>query len=489
MKLSVLTEGNPYIPPEWDREINDIRIDSRDVLPGDLFIARRGSRGDGREHIDAALANGAAAVLAEGPLGFECGAAGVPLFFCSDLPQRLNSWLLRRYPLADNLALIAVTGTNGKSSVTQYIAQLATLLQQSAGLIGTLGNGIWPELQPTRNTTPDLSVILQSLTVMQQQQVSTVAMEVSSHGIDQQRIAGLSFTTAVMTNLTQDHLDYHGDMEGYFDAKARLFRDYPLQQALINVDDDYGRRLLQDNRVQAARYSYGQADDADVCYQTPEYRDGWLTTLLSTPWGSGELRLPLIGDFNVANAVAAIAVLCLQGLDFTALIGAASRLQAVDGRMELYQRELNGRRQLAVVDFAHTADALHNVMHAVRNVAASRALVFGCGGDRDRGKRPQMAAAALASGAQVWLTDDNPRSEDPQQIFNDVLQAPGSEVFHCCHNRREAIIQACDSDAGLIVVAGKGHENYQEIAAVKHDFSDAEVLMSLGFSKAGGQHA
>ena len=492
MKLSLLTQGQPFIPPEWDREFQQIHADSRDVAAGDLFIARQGSAQDGRRHIDDAIARGAVAVLAEGELAFECASGGVPVFSTPELTLQLPLWLQRRYPQNQLLPLVGVTGTNGKSSVTQYIAQLASHVGKKTGVLGTLGNGIWPDLQPTRNTTPDLSIVRRTLQQLDEQQAQLVALEVSSHGLEQGRVAGLQFHTAVMTNLTQDHLDYHGDMENYFNAKARLFRDFPLQYALINCDDDYGRRLLQDGAVSATRYSYGQSQQADIRYSINGYHHGLLTADITSPWGRGSLALPLIGDFNLANAVAAIAVLCLQGYEFPHLLEAARSLKPVAGRMELYCRDVIGhqgtRTQLAVIDFAHTPDALANVMAAVKQVAPRQALVFGCGGDRDRSKRRLMADVAVRSGVDVWLTDDNPRFEDPQQIFADVLSAAGSDAFHTEHERSAAIASAVASDAELIVIAGKGHENYQDVGGVKHPYCDEQVLLDLGFAKAGDQY-
>ncbi len=494
MKLSALTQGVPFIPPEWDREINHIHVDSRDVRAGDLFIARCGSQQDGRTHINDAIQRGAIAVLAEGPVAFECigyefVSGGVPVFSTPDLKSETPGWLQRRYNTNGELPLIAVTGTNGKSSVTQYIAQLAVAIEKKAGVLGTLGNGVWPELAETRNTTPDLSVVARLLNDMQQKQADLVAMEVSSHGIHQGRIDGLAFETAVLTNLTQDHLDYHGDMEAYFAAKSSLFTDFSVKNALINIDDEYGVRLVKSTAANTRIITYGASKDAQVRYDDIKYCDGLLTANLYSPWGDGVVRLPLIGDFNLANTVAAISVLCLHGFNFNQLLLAAEKLQPVAGRMELYRRQVNAKTQQAVVDFAHTPDALTNVMQAVNQSADNIALVFGCGGDRDRTKRPLMAQAALDSKAQVWLTDDNPRTESAEQIFSDVLSCSGSEQFSCEHDRSAAIQRACESDVELIVIAGKGHENYQDIAGVKQPYSDEAVLLKLGFEKAGGHDA
>lgn len=503
MKLSTLMQDYAFIPPEWDREFNHLHTDSRDVTSGDLFIARSGLTEDGRQHITAAVAAGAIAVLAEGEAGFECvfgnGNVSVPVFSIPDLKKHLNGIFNRRYPYAEMMNLIAVTGTNGKSSVTQYIAQLATAVGQQSGVLGTLGNGVWPQLHDTRNTTPDLSVVLRILEEIKQAGANITALEVSSHGLHQGRVSGLSFKTAVLTNISQDHLDYHGDMNEYFAAKRALFVDYPLQNALINIDDEYGYALAQDEAlkttVSGTLLTYGKHADADIRYQNVHYENGLLSADISTPWGNDRLSLPLIGEFNLANALAAIAALVLEGISFSSLLTAVRQLYPVAGRMELYLRPVtaNDGKQLgtqqAVIDFAHTPDALENVLSALSGKDIS--LVFGCGGDRDRAKRPLMALAAHQYAKTVFLTDDNPRFEDNEQIFNDVLNIDGSDRFICQHDRRAAIRQAIEeaqaADNPVVLIAGKGHERYQEIAGIKHPYSDEDVLLELGFCKAGAR--
>ena len=484
MNISDLIAGDFFMPPEWDRAFNHIVIDSRDVQPGDLFVARRGHNAHGEQHISDAVERGAVAVLAEGDQGFRCEwtAEGdsVPVFIQPEVATHLTAWLHRRYPL-DAMHLIAVTGTNGKSSVTQYIAQLASACDESCGVLGTLGNGRWPDLKPTRNTTPDLTVILQNLNALQQQQVNLVAMEVSSHGLAQQRVAGLNFDVAILTNLTQDHLDYHGTMADYFAAKRRLFTDYGVRKAVINIDDKYGCRLAADADVAADIITFGHSSEADVQYRALSMAADGMTAQLTSPWGEAEFRLPLIGEFNLANAVAAVCALAAHGMDFQTLISALPTLHPVAGRMELYVKD---NSPLAVVDFAHTPDALINVLQALKPWQRQITCVFGCGGDRDRAKRPLMAEAAVQHADQVWLTDDNPRTEDPQQIFADALA--GSKDIAQQHDRKTAIAEAIanTNPDGIVLIAGKGHENYQEINGVKLPYSDASVLAALGYQAA-----
>ena len=488
MKLTALVAGDFFLPPEWDREFNHIVTDSRDVQQGDLFIARRGLSGHGEQHIQAAVAQGAVAVFAEAHGSFRCESSPfypmVPVFSVPQISVQLHSWLYRRYN-PSVLSLIAVTGTNGKSSVTQYVAQLAEHCGIPCGILGTLGNGRWGALQPTRNTTPDLSVILRELEHLQQQQVNLAALEVSSHGLTQQRVSGLNFVVAVLTNLTQDHLDYHGSMENYYAAKRLLFTQHNPQIALINIDDEYGRRLAADPEVRAHVMTYGREAGADIRYQLLALDVNGMHAEIHSPWGSAQLILPLIGEFNLANACAAIAVLASQGMNFSELCHAAGKLQAVAGRMELYVKE---NAPLAVVDFAHTPDALRNVLQTLRPWQRPLTTVFGCGGERDRTKRPLMCAVAAELSDQVWLTDDNPRSENPEQIFRDALA--DRDDIHTEHERSAAITAALATTAadGIVLIAGKGHEDYQEIMGVKHPYRDAGVLEQSGYRKLGGSH-
>jgi UDP-N-acetylmuramoyl-L-alanyl-D-glutamate--2,6-diaminopimelate ligase len=496
MRLGAMVGSELFVPPEWDREFCHLVTDTRDVQSGDLFIARSGRQADGHIYVANAIAAGAVAVLEEGPTGFRCEAGGVPVFVFPDLSRYLTTWLQRRYAMAMQMPLLAVTGTNGKSSTVQYVAQLVTTLGQRCGVIGTTGNGVWPELAPTRNTTPDLATILRCLEIMQQQGATIAAMEVSSHGIDQGRIAGLSFVGAAITNVTQDHLDYHGDMDAYLATKARLFHEYSLQQALFNIDDERVAGLLTGEPLAApvltlstqAMAGGDLEQEADIRIRVVALEPRCMRADLATPWGQAELRVPLIGEFNLTNAVMAISLLAMAGFDFDALVAAAASLRPVAGRMELYIKE---QAPTVVVDFAHTPDALTTILKALQPWNCPLTLVYGCGGERDRSKRPLMTAAALAGAHQVWLTDDNPRHEDPDQIWSDALAVDGSERIHCEHDREAAISRALDASPvnGLVIVAGKGHEDYQEIAGVKHSYSDAAVLLEMGYQRAGSEYA
>ena len=486
MKLSQIVGDALYIPPEWDRDVAHLITDSRDVQSGDLFIARAGLSQHGSAFIDAAVAAGAAAVIAEGEAPFRCAANGVPVFGIEAVSKHLVSWLQSRYPLALEARLVGVTGTNGKSSVTQYVAQLLDSAGEKCAVIGTLGNGIWPELAPTRNTSPDICVTYRLLHDMQAQGARYAALEVSSHALEQGRVDGLSFAVAVLTNITQDHLDYHGTMEAYFQAKAKLFRGDRTAAAVINTDDEWGQRLWGYPGRPVNAVSLGQ-NDADVLYHSLHATAEGMKATLDSRWGRAELSLSLAGDFNVANAAAAISVLVLLGFDYDAVTLAAAELRPVAGRMELY---VAAGQPAAVVDYAHTPDALDNVIAALQHDDTPVTLVFGCGGDRDRSKRPLMADAASAA-AQVWVTDDNPRNEDPEQIFADIRQSQYADEFEFLHDRAEAIRAALNGtpQQGVLLIAGKGHEDYMDIRGVRHPYSDEAVLRQLGYQKAGGAHA
>ena len=486
MKLSQIVATDMFLPPEWDRDVNHIVTDSRDVAAGDLFIARAGSGEHGEKYIDAALAAGAAAVVADGDMAFRCATGGVPVFTTPGVRAALSQWLSRRYRNAADVQLIGVTGTNGKSSVTQYCAQLLAAMNSACGVIGTLGNGLWPDLQPTRNTTPDICLSYRLLDELGVQGAAAAALEVSSHGLHQGRVAGLQFAVAVLTNVTQDHLDYHGDMEAYFAAKAQLFTSGIAASAVINIDDSYGRRLWNSEARPEHAISVGRSDGAMLRYSDVQFTAQGMTAVLNSPWGSLSLNVGLIGEFNIANTVAAIAALTMLGHDFSALVKAAGKLQPVAGRMELY---IAPEKPLAVIDFAHTPDALSNVIAAVGNAGREVTVVFGCGGDRDRSKRPLMVQA-VANAMRVWVADDNPRTENPEQIFADIRQAEASRNFTFEHERSAAIsaaVAATPQD-GIVVIAGKGHETYQEILGVRHSYSDDSALRALGYRKAGGDH-
>ena len=459
-------------------EIAGLALDSREVQPGFLFLAVPGLRSDGRTHIAAAAERGAAAIAYEADGAPALPALNLPLIPVQGLAGQLSAIAGRfHYEPSQRLALVGVTGTNGKTSVSQLIAQACDLLGQRCGIVGTLGNGFHGALAEGRHTTPDALKVQATLAELAAAGAATVAMEVSSHGLAQGRVAALAFQVAVFTNLSRDHLDYHGTMAAYGEAKAQLFAWPALGTRVLNLDDAFGRELA--GRPSTATTLTYSLDDpqADLHCQDLLFDDHGVRARLVTAQGEGELRSPLIGRFNLSNLLAAIGALLGLGHRLADILAILPQLQGPAGRM---QRLGGAGRPLVVVDYAHTPDALDKVLTALRpHVGAAGRLVcvFGCGGDRDRGKRPEMAAVAERLADQVVVTDDNPRTEDPAAIVADIragFRQPEQVRFV---GRREAAIALAIAEAttqDVVVLAGKGHEPYQEIAGVRHPFSDLD---------------
>ena len=487
----------PYITLDdvsiYDVSIKGLVTDNRDVKLGDCFIALAGITSHGKTYIDDAIARGAVAVLLEAEQQVNNGVvislrAGVPVIEVSELKLKLNQILIDFYQLSNtafDMRLMAVTGTNGKSSITRFAAQMSHGLQQPTGLMGTLGFGVWPNIVESKNTTPELAVLLRQFSLMKAQGAEQVAMEVSSHGIEQKRIEGLTFEAAVFANLSQDHLDYHGDMESYFAIKRQLFLSPKLQYAIINADDEYGQRLLADKEISAQKFSYGFSSCADVRVVNWTVKGASINATITTPWGDAEFTINMVGDFNLANVLAAICLLAVHNtFAFADIIAAIKYITPAPGRMQTYSKTSCAN---AVVDFAHTPDALQNVLATLRKQTKGKlAVVFGCGGNRDASKRPQMTAIAQSIADRVILTADNPRKENLDNIIADMqsnLDAASKELVVVELDRSKAIEIALAelNEQDLLLIAGKGHEAYQDIDGIKHPYSDEAVLLSLGY--------
>ena len=457
-----------------DLLIRELTLDSRHVRAGDLFLAVPGGKLDGRAHIADALQRGAAAVAYEVEGATVLPITDVPLIPVKGLAAQLSDIAGRFYgEPSRHLNLVGVTGTNGKTSVTQLVAQALDLLGQHCGIVGTLGTGFYGALQSGLHTTPNPIAVQATLADLKKAGAKAVAMEVSSHGLDQGRVSALAFDVAVLTNLSRDHLDYHGTMQAYGQAKAKLFAWNDLRCRVINLDDAFGRQLAaqpQDSRL----IGYSLEDSSAYLYCREAYFDdeGVRATLV-TPQGEHHLRSTLLGRFNLSNVLAAIGA--LLGLDYPLdeILRVLPKLEGPVGRM---QRLGGGARPLVVVDYAHTPDALEKVLMALRPHAKGQLLcLFGCGGDRDRGKRPLMAATVERLADGVLVTDDNPRSEDPAQIFADIragFTAVDNVTFVAGRGVAIAQLIAGASADDVIVLAGKGHEDYQEINGERQPFSD-----------------
>jgi len=463
------------VPPAYAGvAIGGLCSDSRSVQPGDAFIALRGARHDGLEHLAEVHARGAVAVLVEA--GRELpGNTPLPLVPVEGLAARAGAIAGAFY--ADPSAVvgvIGVTGTNGKTTTTQLIAQALAHTGTLCGVIGTLGSGFPGRLSETSHTTPDAVTLQRLLAGLRGDGAQAVAMEVSSHALAQGRIDALHVDTAVFTNLTHDHLDFHGSLEAYGAAKARLFAHPGLRHAVLNLDDPFGRRIhdMLPASVERVGFTLGSGA-ADIRATEVEFRSDGIRARILARGETGELRLPLIGRFNLENALAVIGALLVRGLSLELVLAALRDVLPVPGRMERV-----GDTPLVIVDYAHTPDALEQSLRAIRSHCRGRLwCVFGCGGDRDRSKRPLMGRLAREHADEVVVTSDNPRSEDPLAIIAGICAGiPDAGVIREA-DRRAAIFRAiCEAGpVDCVLIAGKGHENYQETGGIRAPFSDAAV--------------
>lgn len=459
--------------------LSGLRLDSRAVEPGEGFVALAGARTHGLLHAAEAVRRGAVVVLSE-PFEGAAPLLPVPLLVVPGLRERLPQLAQALYAAPTlGLELVGVTGTNGKTSTVQLSAQALQLLGRVAGSIGTLGAGLHGQLVAHERTTPDVLEVHRLLATLSLAGAQVVAMEVSSHALDQGRVAGLQFDVAVFTNLSRDHLDYHGTMAAYAAAKASLFAWDSLRAAVINLDDTQGALIAAGlpERVDLIGFSALGAGNAVLRAGDVALDAAGLHFHLQYGVESVRIDSPLLGRFNVDNLLAVAGVLLALGVDFARVAALLPRLEPIPGRMN----RLGGSaaQPLVVVDYAHTPDGLEQALSSLRQHTAGRLLcVFGCGGDRDRGKRPQMAAIAGRLADQVIVTDDNPRSEDGEAIVADILAgfAPGAAVE--VERDRAAAIRAAIRAAGpadTVLVAGKGHETYQETGERRLPFDDLAV--------------
>ncbi|MGK0674304.1 MAG: UDP-N-acetylmuramoyl-L-alanyl-D-glutamate--2,6-diaminopimelate ligase [Halothiobacillaceae bacterium] len=489
MLLSRLLAGLVLVEAKDDRPILGLCADSRRVQPGHLFIARRGERFHALEHAPEAVGRGAVAILAaEGDAAGLRATLGVPVFVLKDLVPMLGKLADRFYGEPSKaVRVIGVTGTNGKTSVTHFIAQALARAGQSSGLIGTLGMGPWDALRPATHTTPDVLTVHAELARQRDAGVRYVAMEVSSHALDQGRVAGVRFRAAVFTNLTHDHLDYHGSLHAYARAKRRLFEELQPEAAILNMDDALGRELLEGLQGRMPRWAYGlgaqpwSADGASVVEARSLRLDAdGIRIELATPLGQGVLTSPLMGEFNASNLLAALATLLELGMPLQDALIHLGQVAAPAGRMERFTAP--GRPRV-VIDYAHTPDALDKALRTLRRHAVGRLIVvFGCGGERDAAKRPRMGAIAASLADRVVLTDDNPRGEDGEAIIRAIRAGmPEGRDVLIERDRRRAITLAVAEAApeDIVLIAGKGHEDYQEVAGERHPFSDRAVVLEL----------
>lgn len=470
-------------------DVTGIAYDSRQVRPGNAFVCIAGEQVDGNDFIADAVNNGASCIFSERP----ASGCAVPSFVVPDV--RLALALLADhyfdYP-SRKLRTLGVTGTNGKTTTTHLVEHILKESGRKTGLIGTLG-ARWPGqsiYQNLKHTTPQSADLHRILSFMVDAQCSHVSMEVSSHALAQKRVYGCHFASACLTNISQDHLDFHQTMEHYWTAKRKLFEDlnesvHKETTAIVNADDPLADEFLSVVGPAVRRLTYSWREGADLYVRKSEFAFSGTSLALATPFGDCELQLKLTGTFNVYNTMAALLICLSEGVDLSSCLTALAEFSGVSGRFEVVSAG-SGGEPLAIVDYAHTPDGLDNVLKTARNLVPEGGKligVFGCGGDRDSSKRPQMGEIAESLCDEVIVTSDNPRSEDPDQIIADILAGiKRMKSVLVEPDRATAIRQAIRSaaDSDVVVIAGKGHENYQILADRTIPFDDrTEVRLAL----------
>lgn len=465
--------------------ITGLALESDAVRPGDLFFALRGSRRHGLEFLKAVQAAGAQAVVWEPPWPAPLPTdSGLPLLVAPDLRVALGKIASRFYGQPSRqLSLVGVTGTDGKTSCVHFIAQALSAAAGPCGILGTLGIGVHGMTEPSLHTTPDPLRVQRWLAQLAVDGRRYAAMEVSSHALDQGRVSGVAFTAAVLTQLSRDHLDYHGTAEAYAAAKRRLFFEYQPDWTVLNLDDAFGRQIAAEQNGNAHMIAYGlgprpEALQRFVWGEALALSRAGLRLRIRSSWGEGELGAGLLGRFNAHNLLAALATLLALELPLSKALALLAQTTPVVGRME--RLEGGAGQPLVVIDYAHTPHALEQALRALREHGAGRLwCVFGCGGDRDPGKRPLMGGIAEAWADQVVVTDDNPRTENPQNIVTAILagmRQPQQALV--IRDRHAAIVRALTAagSGDLVLIAGKGHEDYQIIGAQRLPFSDHAVV-------------
>ncbi len=489
MKLQELLLNTPVqkvIGNFVDADISSVTSDSRKVKQGSLFVAFSGPKTDGAKFISQAIAQGAKVIVVEETLNLSIIPDGVVFLKVND-PQKFLAGLLKNFyrDPASLVALIGITGTNGKTTISYLLESLFKRAGKICGVIGTINHRFGNKVFKAENTTPGLVENFMLVAQMAEHGAYCCAMEVSSHALDQRRVLGLDFRYAIFTNLTSDHLDYHQNRENYFLAKAKLFESLgPTRRGIINIDDEFGDRLKE--MTSAAVWTYGIKNKADFFAQKIQLGFEGSCFEMVTPVGSIEIQTKLIGLHNIYNILSVAAVGVGEGLPIDVIKKGIEDLVQVPGRLE---RINAGQDFYVFVDYAHTEDALRNILSSMREVKKARVIVvFGCGGDRDKTKRPRMASVVEELSDFAIVTTDNPRSEDPQQIICEILVGFKNKDFKVVLDRKEAILEALRlaKEGDVVIIAGKGHEDYQIFKEKTIAFDECaivkESLKSLGKS-------
>lgn len=482
MKLETLFESIETLNIKGSREveIESIAYDSRTVVPGGLFIAVRGHKADGTLYVAEALSNGAVAVVSEEDLDLGSEVVHIQV----ECARRVLAEISRVYSgdLSREMKMVGVTGTNGKTTTAYMIRDLLRDGGFLPGLLGTVAYEIGERTLPATRTTPEAPDIHSMFRQMKEVGCDSVVMEVSSHAIALERVHGIAFDISVFTNLTQDHLDYHKDMESYFNVKAQLFHALEKQEehtSVVNIDDSWGCRLVE-GTPSADMLTYGFSEGAKVRATTEKVDEKGTRFHVDTPWGEAEVHLQLLGRFNIHNALAALAVGGLCGIDLKVMVKSLSQIKSVPGRLELVA---NRRHKKVFVDYAHTDDALRNVLSTLREICKGKLIVvFGCGGNRDSGKRRLMGRVAAELADLSIITADNPRDEEPGSIALDIISGFDDQTqYEVELDRRIAIEQGLHQTGrrDILLVAGKGHETYQEFKGTIVPFDDREIIREI----------
>ncbi len=477
MTLQELLQG--WVDDVAPVEMSGIGLDNRTINPGDVFVAVQGHSGHGLDYASSAVAAGAVAVIHDGLQ--DLPSLEVPSLEVAGLGGRLGELASRYYSApSEQMQVVGVTGTNGKTSVAHFLAQSWQRVYGQAGMVGTLGYGPAGQLKSGERTTPDAFRLQKVISDCLKTGVERLAMEVSSHALVQQRCQTVQFDAAIFTNLSRDHLDYHADMSEYAAAKRLLFTDYAPAFAIINHDDVFGRKWYGELNGGMQMLGFGLQKDAELRAEICSMDIGGMAIRIHGPWGTEKIYTSMLGAFNASNLLATAGTLALLGMPWTQVLHQLEIMQPVPGRMMRLGGDLD--QPVVVVDYAHTPDALEQALQAVRAHLDGRLVcVFGCGGNRDQGKRPQMGRAAELLADDVFVTSDNPRDESVGKIIDDViagLEKPERVTVE--PDRGIAIHQAiarCKS-GDVVLVAGKGHETWQEIGGQRIPFSDVSAVRS-----------
>ena len=482
--LADLLKNIVDVPPAHDLDVSSMTQDSREVEVGCLFVALKGMQQHGMAYAVRAEMLGAVAIIYEADESLEPVETNIPQFEIADLRDSLGLVADRFYGSpSQSLQMVGITGTDGKTSVSHFMAQAIN----NCAVIGTIGLGLLDNLQKATHTTPDVINVHKNLLAMKQQGVATVAMEVSSHALDQGRVAGVAFDVAVLTNLTRDHLDYHKTVEAYADAKEKLFHWSNLKAVVLNLDDEFGRKVAQKVSESQAVVGYGVGKSENypagsLVAVDAKFTANGIFAVVEYGTQSAQLAVSVLGKFNLSNLLAALGAMLALGFAFSDAILQLNKVKTVAGRMEKVGGVLS-KSILTVVDFAHTPNALESVLKALRdhmeNGSNELICVFGCGGDRDAGKRPLMAAVAEKYADVVIVTDDNPRTESPEAIVKDIMLGfADQEKIMIEHDRSAAIYKALKQakSGDAVLIAGKGHETGQILATGTISFNDREQV-------------